>query len=93
VVTKGNTGQIAAAICLAYVAGLVGITPAGIGVREGVLAALLPPILGGGPAVQVAVVLRLLDVAADMVVVAVLALRGIRVRVGNRWAGERTRRG
>ncbi len=54
------------AICVANTAGLLAIfAPGGIGVREGVLMAVLLGALGEGTAVLVTVALRLLQVIAD----------------------------
>jgi uncharacterized membrane protein YbhN (UPF0104 family) len=50
---------------LAVVAGLIGVTPAGIGVREGVLIALLSSRFGGGDATAMALALRVFDLTVE----------------------------
>jgi uncharacterized membrane protein YbhN (UPF0104 family) len=49
---------VVAAVNLALVVGMVGITPAGLGVREGTIALLLAPRFGAGNAATVAVAMR-----------------------------------
>ena len=51
----------------AAIAGMIGVTPAGIGVREGVLAALLRHRFGLGDAAAVAVALRVWDLAFELI--------------------------
>ena len=51
---------------LAAVAGLIGVTPAGIGVREGVLVALLEHRFGAANATAVALTLRVWDLTVEL---------------------------
>jgi hypothetical protein len=69
-----DIGLVAGVVGVATVVGLIGITPAGIGVREGVIAALLAPTLGLGDATAAAVVLRLWDFATELVVLSVVTV-------------------
>ena len=64
------------AVNLAVAAGMVGVTPAGLGVREGVLAALLSHRFGAADATALAVALRVWDLAVELPWVAVAALTG-----------------
>lgn len=59
--------RVTAAVNLGFVVGMVGITPAGLGVREGVVAALLAPRFGLGNAAAMAVVFRAWDFAFELV--------------------------
>ena len=71
---------------LAFVVGLVLIPlPAGLGVREGLLVALLAPSLGAGAALTVALLSRLVLVAVDLVLASVIGGPGLltRVRAGS----------
>lgn len=70
----GDARAVAGAVAIAVVLGLVGITPAGIGVREGVIAGLLADRFGLGDAAALAVVLRLFELAVELVFVAVAVL-------------------
>lgn len=63
---------------LAAVAGIVGITPAGIGVREGVMVALLQPRLGLGGAASLAAVWRAWELAFEVFAVAAVSALGRR---------------
>jgi uncharacterized membrane protein YbhN (UPF0104 family) len=57
-----------AGIALAMIAGFVIVlAPSGIGVREAVLVAVLAPVLDHGPALAIALILRLLFTIADLV--------------------------
>ena len=61
------------AFAAAYVAGyLMLFAPAGVGVREGFLVALLAPALGSGPATVLAIAARLWMTAAEVIPAAVL---------------------
>lgn len=75
---------IVAAVNLGALLGMVGITPAGLGVREGVIAALLAHRFGAGNAAAFAVAFRAWDFAFELVWLA-LALwweRRFRQRAG-----------
>jgi hypothetical protein len=59
---------VACAFVLAFAGGvLVPVAPAGLGAREGVLVALLAPVLGIGPAGALAIMARLVHTVADFV--------------------------
>lgn len=76
------------AFALAFVAGLALLPlPAGLGVREGLLVALLTPSLGAGAALTVALVSRLVLVVVDLALAA--ALGGQALMVHARAAGAR----
>lgn len=51
---------------LAVVAGMIGVTPAGVGVREGVLIALLAGRFGVGPATLLALMTRIWDLTVEI---------------------------
>lgn len=59
--------RVTAAVNLGFVAGMVGITPAGLGVREGVVAALLAPRFGLGTAAAMAVAFRAWDFVFELI--------------------------
>jgi uncharacterized membrane protein YbhN (UPF0104 family) len=59
-----------AAAMLAFVAGFLSLLPGGVGVRETVLATLLGPIIGPGPALLSAVVARLVQLAVESILAA-----------------------
>lgn len=59
--------RVTAAINLGVVVGMVGITPAGLGVREGVVAALLAPRFGLGNAAAMAAAYRAWDFLFELV--------------------------
>lgn len=59
--------RVTAAINLGVIVGMVGITPAGLGVREGVVAALLAPRFGLGTAAAMSVAYRAWDFAFELV--------------------------
>ena len=62
---------VTGAIALAWIGGYVAVfTPAGLGVREGLLALLLGPVLGAGPVVVMAAAARLLAIALETVLLA-----------------------
>jgi uncharacterized membrane protein YbhN (UPF0104 family) len=78
---------------LAGVLGLVAFfAPAGLGVREGVLAAFLVPVVGGPVAASLAILVRVVVVLADVVFLAAmeigLALSGSRTAPSPVEAGE-----
>lgn len=59
---------VACAFVIAFAVGvLVPVAPAGLGAREGVLVALLAPVLGLGPAGALAILARLVHTLADFV--------------------------
>lgn len=65
--------RAASAFAAAYVAGyLMLFAPAGVGVREGFLVAILAPALGSGPATALAIVARLWMTAVEVIPAAVL---------------------
>lgn len=67
---------------LAFVAGLVLIpVPAGVGVREGLLVALLAPSLGAGQALTVALLSRLVLVVVDLALAASTGALGLAWKV------------
>ncbi|HVM54654.1 MAG TPA: lysylphosphatidylglycerol synthase domain-containing protein [Acidimicrobiales bacterium] len=59
--------RVTAAVNLGFVVGMVGITPAGLGVREGVVAALLAPRFGLGTAAAMSVAFRAWDFLFELV--------------------------
>ena len=63
--------RVTAAINLGVVVGMVGITPAGLGVREGVVAALLAPRFGLGNAAAMAAAYRAWDFLFELVWIAI----------------------
>ncbi len=65
---------IVGAVNAGVAVGMIGITPAGLGVREGVIAAVLGPRFGLGTATALAVVYRVWEFAIELVWLA-LALR------------------
>jgi uncharacterized membrane protein YbhN (UPF0104 family) len=68
----------ASAFAAAYVLGYVMVfAPAGLGVREGFLIALLSPQLGAGPAGAVAVIARLWTTVVEIVPAAAFWTRGL----------------
>jgi hypothetical protein len=67
------------AFAVGWVVGLVSIvSPAGIGAREATFALLLAPLVGAGPAVTVALLLRLCHLAADVALAACFGVGGTR---------------
>ncbi|GAC1599329.1 MAG: hypothetical protein NVS3B21_25750 [Acidimicrobiales bacterium] len=65
-VGSSDIALLAGAANLAVVAGLVGVTPAGIGVREGVLIALLGPRFGTANVTAMALALRVFDLTVEL---------------------------
>ncbi len=61
-----------AAAMLAFVAGFLSLLPGGVGVRETVLATLLGPIIGPGPALLSAVVARLVQLTVESILAAAI---------------------
>lgn len=59
--------RVTAVVNVAMIVGMVGITPAGLGVREGVVAALLEPRFGLGTAAAMAVAYRVWDFSFELV--------------------------
>jgi uncharacterized membrane protein YbhN (UPF0104 family) len=57
---------VVAAVNLAAVVGTIGVTPAGLGVREGVIAVLLAPTVGAGDAAAIAVAMRAWDFTFEL---------------------------
>ena len=76
--------RVTAAVNLGVVVGMVGITPAGLGVREGVVAALLAPRFGLGNAAAMAAAYRAWDFLFELVWI------GIAVRWDKRTRATRT---
>lgn len=79
-VHPGDAVLLFGAVNVAVVAGMVGITPAGLGVREGVLAALLTHRFGVADATALAVALRAWDLAVELPWVAAAATRARQAR-------------
>jgi uncharacterized membrane protein YbhN (UPF0104 family) len=67
----GDLVLVIGAVNLAAVAGMVGLTPAGLGVREGVVAVLLAPTVGAGNAAAIAVAMRAWDFLFELVWIAI----------------------
>ena len=65
-VRLSDVALLVGAINLAVVAGLIGVTPAGIGVREGVLVALLEHRFGAANATAMALALRAWDLTVEL---------------------------
>jgi uncharacterized membrane protein YbhN (UPF0104 family) len=63
--------RVTAAVNLGFIVGMVGITPAGLGVREGVVAALLAPRFGLGTAAALSVAFRAWDFVFELVWLAI----------------------
>ena len=76
-VRADDTALLVGAVNLAVIVGMIGITPAGIGVREGALIALLSGRFGGADATALALALRVWDLSVELpwVGVAVVANR------------------
>lgn len=66
-VHPGEVALLMGAVQGASVVGILGVTPAGIGVREGVMALVLGPSLGLGSALALAVVWRAWELAFELV--------------------------
>lgn len=58
--------RVTAVVNVAMIVGMIGITPAGLGVREGVVAALLEPRFGLGTAAAMAVAYRVWDFVFEL---------------------------
>ena len=65
-VRTSDIALLVGAANIAVVAGLVGVTPAGLGVREGVLIALLAGRFGGANAAAMAFALRVFDLTVEL---------------------------
>lgn len=86
-----DAAGIAGAVNVALVVGTLGVTPAGLGVREGAIVGLLASEVGAGNAAAFAVAARCWDLAGELVWLgAVVALR--RRRGGVTGAGPAPRR-
>jgi glycosyltransferase 2 family protein len=73
------------AFAVGWVVGLVTIVaPAGVGAREATFALLLAPLVGAGPAVAVALLLRLCHLAADVALAVCFGIGRVADRDGNR---------
>jgi glycosyltransferase 2 family protein len=71
----GDVGLVVAAYAAAYAAGFLALlTPAGLGVREGVLVVALAPVLPAGPALVVALVSRVWMMLVELAGAAVAQL-------------------
>jgi glycosyltransferase 2 family protein len=81
---------LVAAWNLAAVAGIIGITPAGIGVREGVMIALLQDRFGLGGAAALAAAWRAWELAFEVASVAAVTALGRRQRSGAAGAQSST---
>lgn len=68
--------MVVGAGAVAITVGMVGVTPAGVGVREGALAAMLAPAFGLVPAATYAVVLRAAELAVEAAQLAVAGALG-----------------
>lgn len=79
----GDVPLLVGALNAAAVLGTVGVTPAGLGVREGVLAALLRGRYGLGDAAAVAIVLRVWELAIEGLWLLVVQLPRFRRRPGD----------
>jgi glycosyltransferase 2 family protein len=77
-VTAGDLPLLVGAAYAGVVAGMVGITPAGIGVREGVIAAVLATRYPLGDAAALAVLLRAWDFAFEVAFLGVVSWFGRR---------------
>ncbi len=65
-VRSGDTALLVGGVNLAVAAGMIGVTPAGLGVREGVLGAVLGHRFGAANAAALAVALRAWDVSVEV---------------------------
>jgi uncharacterized membrane protein YbhN (UPF0104 family) len=73
-VHAGDAALLFGAVNVAVAAGMIGITPAGLGVREGILAGLLTHRFGAADAAALAIALRVWDLAVELPWVAAAAL-------------------
>lgn len=71
-----DASMVVGAGAVAITVGMVGVTPAGVGVREGALAAMLAPAFGLVPAATYAVVLRAAELSVELVHLAVASVVG-----------------
>lgn len=65
-----NLFLLIGAVNAAAVVGMIGLTPAGLGVREGMVAVLLGPTVGAGNAAAIAVAMRAWDFAFELLWIA-----------------------
>lgn len=70
----GEVPAAVGALAIGQLAGTLAITPAGLGAREGVTAAVLTPVVGGGPALLLVASQRLLEIVAELALLAVARL-------------------
>lgn len=77
-----------AATMLAFVAGFASLLPGGAGVREMVLAALLDPTFGAGPALLAAIVSRLVQLAVEITLAAAIWTTLLRAAPVTQPAGD-----
>ena len=77
-VRAGDVALLIGAVNAAAVGGMIGVTPAGIGVREGILAALLRHRFGLGDAAAVAIALRVWDLLFELTWLAIIAAARMR---------------
>jgi len=74
---EGSALLVGSSFALAWLVGLLALpVPAGIGIREAVLVALLTPTLGPDAAIAFSLVTRLLQVASDVLLAAVVLPAG-----------------
>lgn len=86
----GHWPQVVAALCMANIAGVLALfAPAGLGVREAVLAGSLAPQLPLAAAVAVAALLRVLSLLADLLLVSLGLLFGRRLAVADGGDADR----
>jgi hypothetical protein len=77
--TGADLAAATGAFALSHAAGvLLVLAPAGLGAREGVLVALLGPVVGVGPAAAVALLARVVHTVADFAAAGISALAGRR---------------
>lgn len=84
----GTLLETAPAFAAAYVVGYLAVfSPAGLGVREGILTAFLAPVAGQGPAAALSVLARLWTTVVEVVPAGALWLRHLQLR-GRRGPGR-----
>ncbi|GAC1479062.1 MAG: hypothetical protein NVS1B12_16030 [Acidimicrobiales bacterium] len=81
-VGAGDTGLLAGSVLAAAIVGIIGVTPAGLGVREGAMVALLRGRFGVGDAAALAVAWRAWEFAFELVWLAVGTAFGPRLTPG-----------
>lgn len=87
-VSWGDVPLLLGASYAGVVAGMIGITPAGIGIREGVIAAILAERFGVGDAAAMAVLLRAWDFIFELVFLAGATWFGRNSRTANHRVGS-----